>query len=1204
MTVQACMIVTVVAYFVVSANAADDHADTDAGVAPARALDSTDSGVSPQEEFAKKVTSFAVELCSGRGGTAVDADFFGGSPGTSQAFASVHVKIVGSLIGVQSESNQVRVMEFPLNCRVVSGSSEARDSSFVATHSDRVFGGTDGNITRRHNDEAYQKGTEATRSVPLLGAEAVAGACIASLIFWLLLFSGCDAIRRRCKPTPLCTGIHRLALAQLHAAGAVACGLMLAMGYGSLPLLDLHFTQQHQVVFAISIGYRLASFLEGSAIATHGGVAGVSSGQSALGAVMAPRLRHCAVGVVLALSLATRRLSGFAVVCGLLGEIPGLLTVSLGAMPFLVPRKSVLATCSCNGIASGLRRWLLDGALAAAWLTQVVPLVAYVEFTVASRGLTGLEAPMTWAWHFATLALAASFVTWYPCHVTARAAGVAVGFGDSAHCHCVTVDNEEMKDTESGYIVNNDKHDEESGATTAVDADFAADGQRVDVAMASQSSAISSAVATHDGFVDLKDLRNHRTSESCCLAIRGTVYDVTKFLKQHPGGAERLLEWGGSDATDAFERVGHSETARAMLDGMAVAPLAAAVATAPIAPTSAGANAADRRYDILAEPPGALMLGKAALQVVGAGVWLISTRSVAGEVKFSRVLPFVAVMAAALGAVAPQRLSPSPSSLVADVGCSCWSVIAPAVGGAALSTWALTAATAPLKALSLGAAAALVVEAAPLGGSGRYPFPSHMGIVLISAHFTQALLTHIPCATGGGAVLLAGGTAFAFSLCLLGVSLVNVTRPAAASSLRAVAWWAACWSLGAWTVLQLLPVGAAANAAATSIDGLLLPHGIISATSPINESPEHDRAWGGVASVAIAGVFVFTLRELADHSSASAAVIWSSITLGLPAAVKLLYDAAIGGDILTPGIFIVIAWLLQARILAHWLEAETQGARSGGSRTSSRIGSNEGFRRPFNQAQFLVNTVRAFLGMMLWNIFGQLLEKLTSWVLPTGLRNYAFEAPIDDLGGRLQVGICLHLEGERVEPGHVVCNVGHLPTADLDDIRETVRTSLDIMEELGGVREKDPAPGFISNLLCVVPETAKPRPIFGVGWRTLKEINLSVWSSKEAAATWYRGSAAHTTAMRMHQGHGSGGSTGTGNACRRNANVASGAHAKTTGSRGRSRGLKTFGNLLLSLQPLRARWQRRCKQCTALAEGLDADTCPECGGATFPMSVF
>ncbi|KAG4936483.1 hypothetical protein JHK85_051402 [Glycine max] len=48
------------------------------------------------------------------------------------------------------------------------------------------------------------------------------------------------------------------------------------------------------------------------------------------------------------------------------------------------------------------------------------------------------------------------------------------------------------------------------------------------------------------------------------------VYNVTKFLDDHPGGDDVLLSSTGKDATDDFEDVGHSKGARAMLDDLYV----------------------------------------------------------------------------------------------------------------------------------------------------------------------------------------------------------------------------------------------------------------------------------------------------------------------------------------------------------------------------------------------------------------------------------------------------------------------------------------------------------------------------------------------------------------------------------------------------------------------------------------------------------
>ena len=44
------------------------------------------------------------------------------------------------------------------------------------------------------------------------------------------------------------------------------------------------------------------------------------------------------------------------------------------------------------------------------------------------------------------------------------------------------------------------------------------------------------------------------------------MYDVTKYLDDHPGGAEVMLDVGGQDADEFFEDIGHSKEARKELE--------------------------------------------------------------------------------------------------------------------------------------------------------------------------------------------------------------------------------------------------------------------------------------------------------------------------------------------------------------------------------------------------------------------------------------------------------------------------------------------------------------------------------------------------------------------------------------------------------------------------------------------------------------
>ncbi|WOG85943.1 hypothetical protein DCAR_0105136 [Daucus carota subsp. sativus] len=64
----------------------------------------------------------------------------------------------------------------------------------------------------------------------------------------------------------------------------------------------------------------------------------------------------------------------------------------------------------------------------------------------------------------------------------------------------------------------------------------------------------------------LSQVSKHNNPKDCWLIIEGKVYDVTKFLEEHPGGDDVLLSVTAKDATDDFEDIGHSSTAKAMLD--------------------------------------------------------------------------------------------------------------------------------------------------------------------------------------------------------------------------------------------------------------------------------------------------------------------------------------------------------------------------------------------------------------------------------------------------------------------------------------------------------------------------------------------------------------------------------------------------------------------------------------------------------------
>ncbi|CAG8540341.1 9929_t:CDS:2, partial [Paraglomus occultum] len=67
-----------------------------------------------------------------------------------------------------------------------------------------------------------------------------------------------------------------------------------------------------------------------------------------------------------------------------------------------------------------------------------------------------------------------------------------------------------------------------------------------------------------------EELSTRNTKKSLYISIQGNVYDVSKFIDEHPGGEEVLLDVAGKDATEPFEDVGHSDEALGILKTLIV----------------------------------------------------------------------------------------------------------------------------------------------------------------------------------------------------------------------------------------------------------------------------------------------------------------------------------------------------------------------------------------------------------------------------------------------------------------------------------------------------------------------------------------------------------------------------------------------------------------------------------------------------------
>ncbi|CAG7921085.1 unnamed protein product [Penicillium olsonii] len=55
--------------------------------------------------------------------------------------------------------------------------------------------------------------------------------------------------------------------------------------------------------------------------------------------------------------------------------------------------------------------------------------------------------------------------------------------------------------------------------------------------------------------VSAKEVAHHNSADDCWVVIDNRVWDVTAFATGHPGGADTILQYAGSDATEAYNEV-------------------------------------------------------------------------------------------------------------------------------------------------------------------------------------------------------------------------------------------------------------------------------------------------------------------------------------------------------------------------------------------------------------------------------------------------------------------------------------------------------------------------------------------------------------------------------------------------------------------------------------------------------------------------
>ncbi len=72
----------------------------------------------------------------------------------------------------------------------------------------------------------------------------------------------------------------------------------------------------------------------------------------------------------------------------------------------------------------------------------------------------------------------------------------------------------------------------------------------------------------------MADVAKHNSASSCWSAINGNVYDLTKWINQHPGGPSAILSLCGKDGSAAFNgQHGGQRRPASELSGFEIGPL-------------------------------------------------------------------------------------------------------------------------------------------------------------------------------------------------------------------------------------------------------------------------------------------------------------------------------------------------------------------------------------------------------------------------------------------------------------------------------------------------------------------------------------------------------------------------------------------------------------------------------------------------------
>ena len=73
------------------------------------------------------------------------------------------------------------------------------------------------------------------------------------------------------------------------------------------------------------------------------------------------------------------------------------------------------------------------------------------------------------------------------------------------------------------------------------------------LAIGAATAPVRAPAGSSERVISSEELAKHARPDDCWVAIRGSVYDITKYLPDHPSRPEIIEAWCGKEATQAYE---------------------------------------------------------------------------------------------------------------------------------------------------------------------------------------------------------------------------------------------------------------------------------------------------------------------------------------------------------------------------------------------------------------------------------------------------------------------------------------------------------------------------------------------------------------------------------------------------------------------------------------------------------------------------